>query len=520
VSILTRPDYVKLYESMEQSTAAEVVTAIQELGYTAEMRTDGSVYVLSGTENNIVMLLAQEGFPQDSIPYDTYINNTDMFTTESQKQEYLRQSIEERMSRIIGTLDGIDHATVTLTLPDRQNTVISTLRQSPYASVVVHFKPGKDSLTNKQIQGIISIVKAADAGLTEEDIKIVDGSGNTQISTEESGASDIDKLNAQYAYKTRLEKDTQSKIDDLLTPIYGADGFMARATFDLNFDSRAEETVNYSGEDDNNTGVVSRDDSADASGSSTVAGDVAGEEPNTEEYPEGLETGTDGDWNDNSRSTDYLVDVYRSQVVKDGYDIVGLSVSVAIYKDHLQDAEVDSIRAMVGNVAGIDPAIINDVVSVSYFKPLRLEEIEEDTEPTLIFGLTANDLIVIGAILVIILIVITMIFVLVSASHKKRRKAFERKIIDSGHFDLGDTSSNEIEKTLYMLNKDKPESEIPSLLDDGVETKEVIIRKEIANFARHSPEIVAALLRNWMTMDEDEVHRVDRDRAERRDKYL
>jgi flagellar biosynthesis/type III secretory pathway M-ring protein FliF/YscJ len=172
---------------------------------------------------------------------------------------------------------------------------------------------------------------------------------------------------------------------------------------------------------------------------------------------------------------------------------------------------------MVGNVAGISPDIISDVVSVAYFTPFEFfDELDEETEPTLIFGLTANDLIVIGAILVILLIIITMIFVLVSASHKKRRKAFEKKIIDSGHFDLGETAPNEIEKTLFMLNKDKPEAEIPSLLDDGVETKEIIIRKEIANFARHSPEIVAALLRNWMSMDPDEVHRQDRERSDRR----
>jgi flagellar biosynthesis/type III secretory pathway M-ring protein FliF/YscJ len=108
--------------------------------------------------------------------------------------------------------------------------------------------------------------------------------------------------------------------------------------------------------------------------------------------------------------------------------------------------------------------------------------------------------------------------VLLSASHRRRRKDFEKKIIESGHFDLSDAAPNEIEKTLFMLNKDKPEAEIPSLLDDGVETKEIIIRKEIANFARHSPEIVAALLRNWMTMDADEVHRQDRERPDKHGK--
>jgi flagellar M-ring protein FliF len=513
--LLSRTDYVKLYDAMEQTESAEMITAIGGLGYTAEMRADGSIYVPAGTEDSIVALLAQQGFPQNNISYDTYLDNVDMFTTESQKEELLRMSMEERMGRIIGSIDGIDHAIVNLTIPSQQNTVISTFRQEPVANVYITFEPDTDSLTNKQIIGIKNIVKAANAGLTDDNIHITDNAGIPQISTEDDSGTDVDKLIQRFAYKTRMEKDLEDKINTLLTPIYGPEGFAARANINLDFDSRAEETVNYTSENDDNTGVISREDSANASGTTTADGDVAGEEPNTEEYPEGIEAGYGGNWTDNSNSTDYLVDVYRSQIVKDGYDVTGLSVSVAIYTDFLTEPQIESTRAMVGNVAGIDPLIINDVVSVAYFTPFMLEEIDETEEPTVFFDLTVNDLIVAAAILVILLIVVTMFMVLRNVSHKKRQKAFEKKIIDSGHFDLGDTAPNEIEKTLFMLNKDKPEAEIPSLLDDGVETKEIIIRKEIANFARHSPEIVAALLRNWMTIELTELHKQDRERPDR-----
>jgi flagellar M-ring protein FliF len=518
VTLLTRPDYIKLYEATDEASSPEIVAAIQELGYTAEMRGDGSVYVLRGTENDIAMSLALQGFPQDTIPYDTYLNNTDMFTTESQKQELLEISMEERMSRIISTIDGIDNAIVTLEIPSRQNTVITTFRQQPTANVFIQFKPGTDRLTNRQIVGITNIVKAADSGLTEENITITDGNGIPQISTEDDSGTDIDKLIQRFNYKKTMEKDIENKINTLLAPIYGDTGFSAQVNMNLDFDSRAEESVNYSGENEDNTGVISREDSANASGSNTVDGEVAGEEPNTEEYPEGIDAGTGGNWTDNSNSVDYLVDVVRSQVVKDGYDIIGLSVSVAIYKDYLTEPQIESTRAMVGNVAGIDPTVVNDVVSVEYFAPLLLEEIAEPEEAKVFLDLTVNDLIVVGAILVILIIIAAMVMVLLSASHKRRRKEFEKKIIESGHFDLNDAAPNEIEKTLFMLNKDKPEAEIPSLLDDGVETKEIIIRKEIANFARHSPEIVAALLRNWMTMDLDEVHRQDRERPDKHNK--
>jgi flagellar M-ring protein FliF len=510
VVLLNRPNYVKLYDSLEQSSAAQIVTAIQEMGIAAEMRSDGSVYVPKGTENQIAMQLAMQGYPQDTIPYDTYINNTDMFSTESEKQEYLRMATEERMGRIIGTLEGIDKATVQLAIPARQNTVISTLRQETIAAVTVYLKSTTDQLSNRQIQGIKNIVRAANAGLTDENITIQDGAGVQQISTEETGGTDVEKLLQRHSYKLRLEKDIQDKIDSLLIPIFGDLGFTARVNMDLNFDSRADETVNYSAEDpDDNTGVISSQDSANATGSNTADGDVAGEEPNTEQYPEGIEAGIGGGWTDNSSSTDYLVDVYRSQIVKDGYTIDGLSIAVAIYTEFLSEAQMDIIRAMIANAAGVDPLIAEQVVSVAYFQPFSAEEAFEEEQATIFLGLTVNDLIVIAAILVILIIILTMFMLLRNASHKKRQKAFEKRIMDSGHFDMTDVTPSEIEKTLFMLNKDKPEAEIPSLLDDGVETKEVIIRKEIANFALHSPEIVAALLRNWMSMTDDELHKHD-----------
>jgi flagellar M-ring protein FliF len=440
-----------------------------------------------------------------------------MFTTESQKQQYLRMAMEDRMSKIIGTINGIKYATVTLALPSEQNTVISTMRQKPHASVIVYFNADKDQLSNKQILGIQNIVKAADAGLTNDDIDIVDGDGVPQISTEEDSGTDIDKLTQRLAYKTRLENSIQDKIDGLLEPIYGDKGFSARVNMTLNFDSRTDENTNYSPEDTTkNTGVLQKSDTSDASGTTTADGQVAGEEQNTEQYPEGVNAGQNGNWTDNSATNQYLVDVARSQVVKDGYSIDSMSIAVVIYTDYLSDATIASLRTLIANAGSIDPKVANDVVSVANFQPFTPTE-TPTTAPQVFLGLTVNNLIIAGAILVILLIVMTMFMVLRNVSHTKRQKAFEKKIIESGQFDMNDAAPNEIEKTLFMLNTDKPESEIPSLMDDGVETKEVVIRKEITNFAKHSPEIVAALLRNWMNMEGDDMDKQDKDRGDRRE---
>jgi flagellar M-ring protein FliF len=505
VALLNRTSYVKLYEGLEASQAANVVTTITALGYEANMQSDGSVYVVAGTEDVIAMQLAQQDIPQTSIPYDDYVNNIDMFTTESEKAQYLRIAMENRMSKIISTLEGVDTATVTLSIPENQNTVITTLRLQPTASVTVYLEPQLTRLSDKQIEGIKNIVSPATAGLTPDNITIQDGAGIPQVSAGDIGGTSMEVLTERFAYKTRYENDIQRKIENMLAPVYGETGFAATVNMILNFDAKQEETTDYNAEPgSDNTGVLQYDDSTTASGGTTATGGVAGEEVNTEQYPEGANAGTDGAWYENSRSSTWLVDTYRSQIVKDGYTIEGLSIAVIIYTDYMSQADKDQLVTLIANTGTVDPAIASQVVSVANFQ--KLEDViaePEAEEPVIFLGLTMNDLILIGAILAIILIVLTMAMVLRGVTFNKRRKQFEQKVIESGQFAFDEGDHAEIEKTLFNLHRDTPDMEIPSLIDDGVETKEVIIRKEIANFAKHSPEIVAQLLRNWMKEAEE-----------------
>jgi flagellar M-ring protein FliF len=506
VALLNRTSYVKLYEGLDAATAADVVTTITELGYESNMSSNGTVYVVAGNEDTIAMQLAQQDIPQTTIPYDDYVNNIDMFTTESEKAQYLRIAMENRMSKIISTLEGVDTAIVTLTIPENQNTVITTLRQYPTASVTVYLEPDLNRLSDRQIEGIKNIVSAAASGLTPENISIQDGAGIPQVSAGDSDGTSMELLTERFAYKTRYENDIKKKIENLLTPVYGPDGFAATVNMVLNFDAKQEEETNYSAEPgSDNTGVLQYDDSTAATGGTVAEGGVAGEEVNTEEYPEGQNAGTTDGWSETSRSSTWLVDTYRSQIIKDGYTIDGLSIAVIIYRDYLSEAQKEELVRIIANSGTIAPEVAAQVVSVANFQ--KLEDVisePEAEEPAIFLGLTMNDLILIGAILAIILIVLTMAMVLRGVTFNKRRKQFEQKVIASGQFAFEEGDNTEIEKTLFNLHRDTPDMEIPSLIDDGVETKEVIIRKEIANFAKHSPEIVAQLLRNWMKEAEEE----------------
>lgn len=498
VIILNKKDYAVLYEGLEANEASEIVTAIQDLGYDVTLKSGGTIMVPAGTENVLTMEMAMKGYPKSALNYDLYTNNIDMFTTSSQEREYARMLLQERLSAIIGTFEGVQKATVTISIPEQKNTVISSLRQEPTAAVTVYLDADY-KLTDKQIVGIRNTVRNGCVGLTDENISIVDGYGIPQI----EGENEIDVIadeTRKFAFKTNLENSIKNKILELLTPIYGDDGVSAAVNIVLNFDKKVSENTDYIPEGNGNTGVLQHGDASEASGGTTVDGGVVGVETNADDtYPTG-DTNGNGAWTQNSVSNTYLVDTYKEQIEKAGYTIDGLSISTVVYTDYISEAQRLDLVNLVANAGGVNPAVAQDVVTVTNF-PKFGTEITNDTAPVYLFGLTLNQLIAAAAILLILLIIVVVVLVITSRSAKNKRAKFEQQILASEA--LAGADGEPIVDTFTMDLDGTSPADIPSLSAEE-DTKEVAIRREISDFAKNSPEIVAQLLKNWMKDDTEE----------------
>ena len=498
VIILNKKDYTVLFEGLEASEASEIVTAIQDLGYDVTLKSGGTIMVPAGTENVLTMEMAMKGYPKSTINYNLYTNNIDMFTTSSQEREYARMALEERLSAIVGTFEGVQKATVTISIPEQKNTVISSLRQDPTASVTVYLNPDY-KLTDKQIVGIRSTVRNGCVGLTDENISIVDGYGIPQI----EGENEIDVVadeTRKFAFKTNLENSIKNKVLELLIPVYGDDGVSVAVNAVLNFDKKVSENTDYSADGNGNTGVLQHGDASEASGGTTADGGVVGVETNADDtYPTGDTNGT-GAWTENSVSNTYLVDTYKEQVEKAGYTIDGLSISAVIYTDYISEAQKADLVNVVANAGGVNPTVAQDVVTVTNF-PKFGTQAETATAPVYLFGLTLDQLIAAAAILLILLIIIVVVLVITSRNAKNKRAKFEQQILASEA--LAGADGEPIVDTFTMDLEGANPADIPSLSAEE-DTKEVAIRREISDFAKNSPEIVAQLLKNWMKDETEE----------------
>ena len=495
--ILNKKDYVVLYEGLETAEASEMVSLIEEWGYEARL-SNGSIMVLSGTENTIAMQLALQEYPKSGKNYTRTMNNTGMFTTEAEFNTYYRLDQQDRLSAEIKSLENISDAVVTLTSAEQIHTVIPALRQYPTASVIVYLD-GIEKLSNKQIIGITHLVKTSWQGLTDENISIVDGYGIPQIVNAEGDYNLVLEETKKLAFKTNLENTIKNKILELLIPAYGDDGVSVAVNMVLDFDYKVHEWTDYIPEGNTNAGVLQHADVDNASGGTTVQGGVVGVEYNADDtYPTG-DTNGNGAWVDQSYSNTYLVDTWKEQVENAGYDIEGLSISVVVYTDYLSEAQRQDMVRLVGNAGTVNPEVLNDVVSVINLpKPSDSSDGDGDTVPVYLFGLTFDQLILVGAIVLIILLILFIVLAILSNNAKKQRRAFEKQVLESHSLELEDGEPVDV----FTFGETGESIEVPSLTDDQIETKEVVIRREISEFAKQSPEIVAQLLKTWMKEDE------------------
>ena len=495
VVLLNRKEYVVLYEGLETSEAAEIVQLIEESGYECTLRSGGTIIVPKGTENTIAMNLAMQKYPKSSIDYSTYTENVGMFTTESEKRQYERIAAEERLSAILSTFEGVREATATLTIPEKKNTVIEAYKQEPSAWAVLYLEDGV-KLTNEQIEGMTYLITAY--GIKEENVTLVDNYG-VLLLAEDTPADVVAEETRKLKFKTDLENQIREKIEALLIPAYGEDGFSAAVNMVLNFDSKVSEDTRYTPSTNDERGMLQHTDAEQASGNTVVEGGVQGVETNADDtYPEGT-TGNNGAWTENSVSNTYLVNTYKEQVEKAGYVIDGLSISVLIYTDYLPDTTRQNLVSLVANAATVNPAVAQDVVTVTNLQ--KVGDAAPAEAQTFLFGLTLNQLVILGAILLGILLILIIVLVSLRSKSKKKRKAFEQTLLEQHAPADGEPL---VESFFSLGDETSPAVDIPSLnAVSDVETKETIIRRELTDFARTSPEIVAQLLRSWMHEEEE-----------------
>ncbi|MFO7160018.1 MAG: flagellar basal-body MS-ring/collar protein FliF [[Clostridium] cellulosi] len=474
VTALNTTKYELLTSGLTEKEASQVYNAIS--AQKIPVKIEGTnIYVQKGTADKMRMMLAEQGLPEGDLTYDIYSSGTNFAETDKDKEIKQLQQIQNRLQDTIETIPGVKQAIVNIAKSNEGTYVLETDKVPTTASVKLTLEEGT-TLTKKQINGIVQLVKNSVAGLTAENITVADSDG-TQLNTDNNG---LDDTSEQMLLKSRYESAVKDKLSQMLEKVFGDDNFNVTVNADIDFSTKSTVTTSYT------SGVVAyttRSSETTYSGSSLATGTagVSGAQP---AYPNAGVSGVSQFSNKANETSSMLVGSVQEQIQKKGGQLSKLTVAVILNSRNPAAASVDTeeLRQQIANAAGT--TIENVSVGQMSFSSASVPENAARGWP---LPLNANNLllyIIIFGVL-IILIGTTLLFILLSR-RRKRREEEEQEALEQAQAEAMEALQDEKAQPIKSIEETIEESQNNS------------VKREIENFTDKKPELVAQILKNWL----------------------
>lgn len=513
--LLNHKDRGVLFSGLTTDEAGEIVTAINSLGVTdVTLRDNGDIVVPTENIDSLRMQLSVQGYPKNAKNYDIWNDGVDLWSTDTDKREVQRQQRETNIAATLRLLEPVASATVTLDIPKTRDYVITDTKEVPRCSVLLKLR-SDDELTNAEVRGIFRLVETSVENLTIDNISVTDTLGRSYmwISEEEEqngqkDASGVSVARKRQQFVLEMQNAITSSLKDSLATVYGEKNYTVNVSAILNYDAKKVESTEYVPVDENNTGVLNHDLHVEAYDDLDTSDDVIGTTANADrspaDYPtiEGLVDGESYYYKKDEKQ--YDVTNIKTTIEKDGYSIEKLTVGVAINRTNLTDGDRDQIREWVAAAAGTDIANVavhneafalttNNGTTVGDGSGLGIYTRPVDSfRNTLLF-------VVIGLGVLLVLLLIASLFVSKSRKRKIRRRqeqalaaaqaaAAENSYLGGGA--IAGEAPQEVDFNIASLTEEA-----------GKESRETILKREIAEFANTNPEIVASIIKNLLHDD-------------------
>lgn len=500
-----------LFSGLSNSEAGEIASAIQALDGAPEVTVNakGDVIVPAERADSIRMQMWAQGYPKSTTNYDIWDNGVDLWSTDMDKREIKRQQLETRLGSTISSMDKIQAATVNLTLPETSNYVISTEKGDSQCAVFLQLRSDAEPLTNAEVRAIYRGVTTSVEGLTNENVSVMDSKMNSYewVDPELDNVDDDEDKSGVDVARKRLEFEREfvqvlkDGLGEMFTKMYGENGFAFNVSARLNYDAKDVESTQYQPVDGTNAGVINHQNQVNEGGKLDEDGGVVGVTPNADTSPDyptitGLEDGQTFYYNKNE--IQYSVSNIKETVKKDGYSIDALTVGLVVNQTNMTQAEREALQSIVANAAGTTL----DYVSV-YNLPFSLDGtnpgVSGDGNVQIITPRvdTFRDVllyVVVGlGVLLLILLVVTLFM-----GHSRKKKIRRRQeaafaAAAQGGAAAGGANAQEPEQP------EEVDFNIASLTEEAAkESRETILKREISDFSKTNPEIVAQIIKNMM----------------------
>ncbi len=508
VILLNHKDDAVLFSGVEQTEAGQIASAITALGVTdVTVKDNGDIIVPENQVDYLRMQMYMQGYPTSSTDYEIWNNGVDLWSTDSDKREVKRQQLETRIGAALTTLDDIRMATVTLVLPETADYVLIEDKGVSSCSVILTLSEGAE-LTNAEVRAIYRAVTTSAESLLHENISIMDTTGKAYewVDPDEDMYTEKDpsgvtvatrRLQFQKEFEELLYEDMKLMFDKS----FGENGYAFNVTAVLDYDKMSREEVEYIPNGDTDAGVIHHENHVEEWGNIGTDGDIVGVTPNGDESPDYPEYigGEDGQsYGYEKDEIEYSVSHIKTLLERDGYEIEKLSVALMVNETNMTEADREALQDLVAKAAGTD---VNNV-SV-YNMPFVLQG--SGNQGTVIGGdgiIIAPALdpyrdillfVVIG--LGVLLIILLILSLFMSSSRKKKIRRRQEAALAAAN----NAQYNAMGTAQEQEMPEEVDFNIASLTEEaGKDSRETILKREISEFAKTNPDIVASIIRNML----------------------
>ncbi len=247
---------VKSQDERLNYTIATNLTKNQVMMATNELEAANIPFLVIGSGNNLslktnqlninvakIKLITSSASTNKQVGWEIF-DKSSLGTTNFENKIKLLRAMEGELSRSLESLSGILSARVKIAMP--KESVFTQKKTAPSASAVLTLREGT-MLTQKQIEGIKNFIASSVPKLLAKNIKLINQNGSLL----EHSQSDVDDLKyiQHEKYKTKLEREYQNKIIDLLRPFIGNQRVVAKVSLQLDFTKQeiSEEIFNPEG---------------------------------------------------------------------------------------------------------------------------------------------------------------------------------------------------------------------------------------------------------------------------------
>ncbi|MGV7246641.1 flagellar basal-body MS-ring/collar protein FliF, partial [Caballeronia sp. M23-90] len=225
-----QPDYRVLFSNLSDRDGGAIVAALQQGNIPYKIaESGGAILVPSEAVHETRLRLASQGLPKNGSVGFELMDNQKFGISQFAEQVNYQRALEGELEKTIASISSVREARVHLAIP--KPTVFVREKELPTASVMLNLYPGR-ALDEAQTLAIQHMVSSGVADMPVKNVTIVDQDGNL-LTQQSSGPNGLDA--SQLKYVQQIERNTQSRIDAILAPLFGAGNAHSQVSADIDF---------------------------------------------------------------------------------------------------------------------------------------------------------------------------------------------------------------------------------------------------------------------------------------------